>query len=169
VNEPHRPGFGEDSHCGARSHASSGARAAAALPAPIPQRGLADVDPLQREILEHEASLPDGARSSRGWPQPTTASSSEAELPVQHPRPLRWLIIYLIIQTIRQAPSRPDAIDEVPDVSRPDPSGTDQFDAEHQATDLAVGVRIPRGAPNTQVSGYQAREAQRSRSGSGSP
>jgi hypothetical protein len=27
-------------------------------------------------------------------------------------------------------------------VSRPDPSGADQIDAEHQATDLAVGVRI---------------------------
>jgi hypothetical protein len=36
------------------------------------------------------------------------------------------LIIRLIIQTIRQVPSRPDAIDEAPNVSRADPSGADQ-------------------------------------------
>jgi hypothetical protein len=34
-------------------------------------------------------------------------------------------------------------------VSRPDRSGADQIDAEHQATDLAVGVRNPRGAPQS--------------------
>jgi hypothetical protein len=48
------------------------------------------------------------------------------------------LIIRLIIQTIRREPSRSDWIDEARDLSRPDPSGADQIDAEHQATDLAV-------------------------------
>jgi hypothetical protein len=49
------------------------------------------------------------------------------------------LIIPLIIHTIRWGPSRSDGIDEPPDLSRADPSGADQIDAEHQATDLAVG------------------------------
>jgi hypothetical protein len=48
------------------------------------------------------------------------------------------LIIPLIIQTIRRDPSRSDAIDAPPNLSRADPSGADQIDAEHQATDLAV-------------------------------
>jgi hypothetical protein len=48
------------------------------------------------------------------------------------------LIIRLIIQTIRRDRTRSDGIDEAPNVSRPDPSGADQIDAEHQATDLAV-------------------------------
>jgi hypothetical protein len=48
-------------------------------------------------------------------------------------------IIRLIIQTIRRDPSGSVWTDEAPDVSRPDRSGADQIDAEHQATDLAVG------------------------------
>jgi hypothetical protein len=39
-------------------------------------------------------------------------------------------------------PTGPDQIDEASNLSRPDPSGADQIDAEHQATDLAVG-RLP--------------------------
>ena len=58
------------------------------------------------------------------------------------------LIIRLIIQTIRQDPSGTVWTDEAPNVSRPDPSGADQTDAEHQATDLAVGGSNPRGAHN---------------------
>ena len=65
----------------------------------------------------------------------------------------------LIIQTIRQAPSGAVWTDEAPNVSRPDPTGADQTDAEHQSTDLAVGVRIPRGAPKPQLRGGVAREA----------
>jgi hypothetical protein len=53
------------------------------------------------------------------------------------------LIIRLIIQTIRQDPSGTVWTDEAPNVSRPDPSGADQTDAEHQATDLAVGGSNP--------------------------
>jgi hypothetical protein len=49
------------------------------------------------------------------------------------------LIIPVIIQTIRLDPSRSVWIDRASNVSRPDPSGTDQIDVEHQATDLAVG------------------------------
>jgi hypothetical protein len=48
------------------------------------------------------------------------------------------MIIPLIIQTIRRDPSRSVWIDDTPNLSRPDPSGADQIDAEHQATDLAV-------------------------------
>jgi hypothetical protein len=61
------------------------------------------------------------------------------------------LIISLIIQTIRQDPSRSVWIDEAPNLSRPDPSGADQIDAEHQATDLALGVRIAGGAQLNRV------------------
>jgi hypothetical protein len=52
---------------------------------------------------------------------------------------LLCLIIRLIIQTIRQDPSGSVWIDDPSNVSRPVPSGADQIDAEHQATDLAVG------------------------------
>jgi hypothetical protein len=41
------------------------------------------------------------------------------------------LIIPLNIQTIRQVPSGSAGIDGVPNVSRADPSGADQIDAEH--------------------------------------
>jgi hypothetical protein len=56
------------------------------------------------------------------------------------------LIIRLIIQSIRQAPSGAVWTDEAPNVSRPDPSAADQIDAEHQATDLAVGSNPSRRA-----------------------
>jgi hypothetical protein len=55
----------------------------------------------------------------------------------------RGLIIRLIIQTIRLDPSGSVWTDEAPNVSRPDPSGADQIDVEHQAMDLAVGGSIP--------------------------
>jgi hypothetical protein len=45
----------------------------------------------------------------------------------------------MIIQTILLDPSGAVWTDEASNVSRPDPSGADQIDAEHQATDLAVG------------------------------
>jgi hypothetical protein len=51
---------------------------------------------------------------------------------------LIFLIIRLIIQTIRRDPSGSVWIDEAPNVSRPDPSGADQIDAEHQATELVA-------------------------------
>jgi hypothetical protein len=55
----------------------------------------------------------------------------------------RWarrdgLIIRLIIQTILLDPSGAAWTDDPSNVSRPDPSGADQIDVEHQATDLAV-------------------------------
>jgi hypothetical protein len=49
------------------------------------------------------------------------------------------LIIRLIIQTIRWDRSGAVWIDEASNVSRPGPSGADQIDAEHQATELASG------------------------------
>jgi hypothetical protein len=48
------------------------------------------------------------------------------------------LIIHLIIQTILLDPSGSDQVDEASNLSRPDPSGADQSDVEHQATDLAI-------------------------------
>jgi hypothetical protein len=54
-----------------------------------------------------------------------------------------WLIIHLIIQTIRQDPSGSVWIDDASDVSRPDPSGAHQSDVEHQTTDLAAGTPWP--------------------------
>ena len=50
------------------------------------------------------------------------------------------LTIPLIIQTIRRDPSGSVWIDQASNLSRPDPSGADQSDAEHQATELAAGV-----------------------------
>jgi hypothetical protein len=49
------------------------------------------------------------------------------------------LIIPLIVQATELAPSGPDQIDVAPIVSRPFPFSSDQFDAEHQATELALG------------------------------
>jgi hypothetical protein len=58
-------------------------------------------------------------------------------------REQRWviaqaLVIPLVIQTIRRDPTGFVWIDEAPNASRADPSGADQTDAEHQATDLAL-------------------------------
>jgi hypothetical protein len=49
---------------------------------------------------------------------------------------LTCLIIRLIIQTIRLDPSGSVWTDDPSNVSRPDRSGADQIDAEHQARDL---------------------------------
>jgi hypothetical protein len=45
----------------------------------------------------------------------------------------------MIIRTTQLLPSGPDAIDDADIVSRADPTGADQVDAEHLSTDLAVG------------------------------
>ena len=58
-------------------------------------------------------------------------------------RRISRLIIRLIIQTIRRDPTGSVWTDRGPNVSRPDRSGADQIDAEHQATDLAVGGSNP--------------------------
>jgi hypothetical protein len=85
------------------------------------------------------------------WPycdaqtQPDVETDSAAR---EQSRSLAFLIIRLIIQTIRLDPSGSDQIDDPSNVSRPDRSGTDQIDAQHQATDLAVGGSNPsRRAP----------------------
>ncbi len=62
----------------------------------------------------------------------------------------RHLIIHLIIQTIQRDPSRSVWIDGAPNVSRHDPSGADQIDAEHQPTDL---VHTRDAAVNCSVEG----------------
>jgi len=56
------------------------------------------------------------------------------------------------------APSRSDWTDEAPNLSRADPSGADQIDAERRATDLAVGGSNPsRRATITELRGPIAR------------
>jgi hypothetical protein len=50
----------------------------------------------------------------------------------------RGLIIPMIIQTTQLAPSQPNGTDDVPHVSRLDPTGANQSDAEHPPTDLVV-------------------------------
>jgi hypothetical protein len=69
------------------------------------------------------------------------------------------LIIRLIIQTIRLDPSGFVWIDEASNMSRPDPSGADQIDAEHQATDLKVGGSNPSRRANVQLSDGIVRRA----------
>jgi len=54
-----------------------------------------------------------------------------------------WRQPCLIIHTIRRNPSGPVWIDDPSNVSRPVPSGADQIDAEHQATDLVVWASDP--------------------------
>src|SRR5215208_3047532 len=62
------------------------------------------------------------------------------------------LIIRLIIQTIRLDRSGSVWIDEASNLSRPDRSGADQIDAEHQATDLAVREFVE---PDRVAAGYR--------------
>jgi hypothetical protein len=50
------------------------------------------------------------------------------------------MVIPMVIQTILLDPSGAVWIDEPPNVSRQDPSRADRIDAEHQATELAVGT-----------------------------
>jgi hypothetical protein len=49
-----------------------------------------------------------------------------------------WLIIRLIIQTIRQAPSGSGASEDAPNASGADPSEADQIDAQHQSCNPLV-------------------------------
>jgi hypothetical protein len=91
--------------------------------------------------------------------------------PVTDDSASRGLIIPLIIQTIRLDPSRSDQIDEASNVSRPDPTGADQIDAEHQATDLglsptAVGITswVARRSAGTRPAGTGAATAEPTRS-----
>jgi hypothetical protein len=56
---------------------------------------------------------------------------------------LPCLTIRLIIQTIRQDPSESVWTDDLSNVSRPDPSATDQIEVEHQASDLVVDSAVP--------------------------
>src|SRR5215218_2845258 len=64
-----------------------------------------------------------------------TSASTHARLAIRHP-----VGCALIIQTILLDPSGAVWTDEASNVSRPDPSGADQSDVEHQATELAVGA-----------------------------
>jgi hypothetical protein len=72
-----------------------------------------------------------------GWSRRTEGSSH------------RGLIIRLIIQMIRRDPSRSAWIDEASSVSRPDPSGTDQIDAEHPSRNRKVEGSKPSSGSKT--------------------
>jgi hypothetical protein len=50
------------------------------------------------------------------------------------------MVIPMVIQSTRVLPSRPDQIDAAPNVSRQDPSGADQSDAEHLARNRKAAV-----------------------------
>ena len=69
-----------------------------------------------------------------------------------HPNWLSWLIIRLLIQTIRQNRSGSIWTDDPSDVSRPDRSGSDQIEVEHQATELVLAaIGRPRGQGQAQL------------------
>jgi hypothetical protein len=68
----------------------------------------------------------------------------------------RGLIIRLIIQSIRRDRSGSVWIDDPSNVSRPDPSGADQIDAEHQATDLMPERRQGRPLVHERAAGATA-------------
>jgi hypothetical protein len=53
----------------------------------------------------------------------------------------------MVIQTIQLVLSEPNWTDSTAHVTRFDSTGANQSDAEHPPTDLAVGVRVSRGAP----------------------
>ena len=91
-------------------------------------------DAVVGRLVVHQAS-PDGISGARST---VLAVAWVAEGAASH-----GLIIRLIIQTIRRDPSGAVWTDGAPNVSRPDPTGADQIDAEHQATDLAVGGSNP--------------------------
>ena len=74
---------------------------------------------------------------SRLEPQ-ARAKSTEAVMGDARPNWLPWLIIRLLIQTIRQDRSGSIWTDDPSDVSRPDRSGSDQIEVAHQATDLML-------------------------------
>jgi hypothetical protein len=64
------------------------------------------------------------------------------------------LIIHLIIQTIRLDPSGAVWTDDAAHVSRLDPSGADQIDAEHPSRNRKVEGSSPSSGSKPQVRGY---------------
>jgi hypothetical protein len=83
------------------------------------------------DLVVDAATLPHEAAKST-----IRVAGVRVSLGLTSPIPRVGLSRCLIIRTIRRAPSGPDGIDEAPDLSSVDPSGADQIDAEHQATDL---------------------------------
>jgi hypothetical protein len=63
------------------------------------------------------------------------------------------LIIPMIIQTILLDPSGAVWTDEASNVSRPDPSGADQIDAEHSSGNRKVEGSNPSSGSKPQVGG----------------
>jgi hypothetical protein len=60
----------------------------------------------------------------------------------------------MIIQTIHLDPSGAVWTDEASNVSRPDPSGADQIDAEHRSRNRKVVGSNPTSGSKLQVRGY---------------
>ena len=81
---------------------------------------------------------------------PGTPLLALASIPYRMP-----LIIRLIIQTILLCPSGTVWTDEASNVSRLDPSGADQIDAEHPSRNRKVEGSNPSSAPQTRLAcGY---------------
>src|ERR687886_239610 len=59
---------------------------------------------------------------------------------------VRGVVIPMVIHTTQLEPPEPNGTDDPSHLTRLDPTGPNQSDAEHSPTDLAVGVRVPRGA-----------------------
>jgi hypothetical protein len=95
-----------------------------------------------RSLIRFDSTATVMATPTSSTSRAKCSTSLIAVLPVQS-KCLPRLIIRLIIQTIRRDRTRSDQIDEARNVSRPDQFGADQIDAEHQATDLAVGGSNP--------------------------
>jgi hypothetical protein len=70
-----------------------------------------------------------------------------------HPVEDLWPSLKAVELANLTTPTPGGGIDGPSNMSRADPSGAVQIDAEQQATDLAVGVRIPRGAPGPSSDG----------------
>jgi hypothetical protein len=92
--------------------------------------------------VRHNDDHPVACQDAKPSRAATAAHTESPTLLLALPPPLRreHLIIRLIIQTIRRDRSGSVWIDDPSNLSRPDPSGPDQIDVEHQATDLAFSA-----------------------------
>ena len=70
---------------------------------------------------------------------------------------VRDVVIPMVIQTIQPAPPGPNRTDSTSHLTRLGPTGANHSDADHLPTDLAVGVRIPRGAQLNRLIGPRCR------------
>jgi hypothetical protein len=91
-----------------------------------------------------------GGRTGRGWPEAPgmSGASTHARLAVRHPVGCAS-IIPMIIQTIGRDSSGAVWTDKASNVSRPDPSGAIQIDAEHPTRNRKVEGSDPSSGSRT--------------------